>query len=144
MNKIKIEEIPDAINKWINNENDIWLFRYTRSLGYTFEEIVKLSKKNEKIKEIIVFITESMLEKTIYRVADGSFSADLAAYIFNCYLDRVNNLTRDFRGKIIKKPLHNDDFYDDDKEDDNANDNDNIKDNENNGEHQNILIKNNN
>ncbi len=122
MNRIKEEEIPEAFLKWINDESDIWLFRFTRSIGYTFEEIIKLSKTNPKIEELIPFISESMLEKSFYRVAQGYFNNDLASAYLSAYMERIHSLTGK-KKKFINLHLNHFDRYDEfDSEDDDFDD----------------------
>ena len=104
MKKIPIKQIPSELQKWIEKDSDLRLFRFTRSIGYTFEEIVKLAETNKKIKDSIPFITESIFEKVVHKVAEGSISHELAAFIVNTYMSRINNLS-DNKSRMIEVNL---------------------------------------
>ena len=104
MKKIPIKQIPSELQKWIGKDSDLRFFRFTRSIGYTFEEIVKLAETNKKIKDIIPFITESIFEKVVHKVAEGSISHELAAFIVNTYMSRINNLS-DTKNRMIEVNL---------------------------------------
>jgi hypothetical protein len=104
MKKIPIKQIPSELKKWIGKDSDLRLFRFTRSIGYTFEEIVKLAETNKNIKDIIPFISESVFEKVVHKVAEGSITYELAAFIVNTYKNSINNLS-DNKTRMIEVNL---------------------------------------
>jgi len=108
MNKINKEDIPSALNKWADDPNDFWLHRYFRSIGYTIDEIIKLSRENPEIRTALNFTFDSLFEKTIVKMIDGSIKAEIGDFIYKNYIDRFKAAKE---RKVIEINLGGENFH---------------------------------
>jgi hypothetical protein len=95
MEKIKVEDIPDALIKWADDTEDFWIIRFVRSLGYSLDDIVKLSIKNKKIRNALIIVSDSLYEKAAYKVAEGYLKLDLARSVYDNFKKRLKPLVKD-------------------------------------------------
>lgn len=119
MKKLPIKKIPAALNKWADNPDDFWLHRYFRSIGYSIDEIIILSQENPEIRTALNFAMDSLFEKAIVKMIDGSINSKLANFIFKNYVERFKAAKE---RKVIEIDLGGENFhngrdnYDDDEE----------------------------
>lgn len=119
MKQISQNKLPAAIDKWTNDFDNFWLHRYIRSLGYTLKEVVKLSETDDEICRALKFARDSIFEKVMYRIANGTFNPEAADFVYKVYLSYLAPVARE----IIEIDLNLDkdnqiDFPEDDIDDD--------------------------
>jgi hypothetical protein len=108
MEKIKEIEIPDALKKWADNPGDYWLLRYIRSIGYTIEEIILLARDNDEIRFALDLTMDSLFEKTIVKMINGSIKAEIADFIYKNYVERFKAAKK---RKVIELNLGGENFH---------------------------------
>jgi len=92
MKKIYKKDIPDALIKWADDTDDLWIVRYIRSLGYSIDDLIKLALHNKKISHALVIVSDSLYEKAAYKAAEGYLKHDLALSIYEKFSKRLKPL----------------------------------------------------
>jgi len=92
MKKIYKKDIPDALIKWADDTEDLWIVRYIRSLGYSIDDLIELALNDRKISHALVIVSDSLFEKAAYKAAEGYLKLDLAVTIYKNFSKRLKPL----------------------------------------------------